>query len=118
MTSNPMIAATFRPAYGGFISRTDGDGLSCPPYVIAAVAADRAPEDALDLPAGYDFTTFDQIRFVTGYIGQDAHVSARQAAELAQIGAQLLALNAEGRINPPLTFSEAQSIEHLVHVAG
>jgi len=114
MSTHPDVLASFRPIPGGFVSRSDGGFGSCPPYVIAAVAADRVPEGSLDLPAGYDLDVLDRIRFATGFAGQDTHVSARQAGELAQIGRQLLALNADSKVNPPLGYFEEQSIAHLV----
>lgn len=115
---HPDIRASFHAVPGGYVSRSEGGPISCPPYVIASAAADRAPEDALDLPAGYDLDVLDQIRFATGFTGQDTHISPRQAAELAQIGARLLTLNAEGRIDPPLRYFEQQSIGHLVKEVG
>lgn len=118
MIDDPEILATFRVDGSSFTSRNGGGFISCPPYVIASIAS-RVPPGVLELPAGYDLSTLEQIKAITGWADQDTHVSARQAAELAQIGWQILELQARGEIDPPPGYLERQSIAHLVSlVAG
>lgn len=117
-TIHPEIAASFRAdGHGGFISRNDGFPVSCPPFVVAVIAGNRTEPGTLELPEGYDAGTLEQVRAMTGWVGRDVYVSGRQAAELARIGRQILALG-EGQIDPPLGYFERQSAEHLVRVAG
>lgn len=113
MSTHPDIAASFRETTGGYTSRSGGGFISCPPYVIAMVAAWRVPPGSLSLPEGYDESTLDRIRWLTGYVDQDVHISGRQAAELADIGRQILALD-----GVELSYFERQSIERLVSLAG
>lgn len=113
--TDPEIQATFQAARDGFTSRNAGGFVSCPPCVIAS-AANRAL-GALDLPPGYDSGTLDRIIAITGHVGVDVRVSVRQAGELAQIGAQLLALDGDGHLSPRLGYLQRQSIAHLVTLA-
>lgn len=111
--TDPEIGATFRAdGHGGFTSRNGGAFISCPPYVIASVAADRVL-GSLELPEGYDWEVLGRIQAITGWVKQDVYISARQAGELAQIGRQILRL-AEDQIEPPLGYFERQSVEHLI----
>ena len=118
MISDPDILATFRLDSSGFTSRNGGGFVSCPPYRIAAIASGRVPADAIDLPAGYDAETLEQIMAITGWTDRDVHVSARQAAELGYIGSQILDLQERepALIDPPLGYLERQSITHLVNL--
>lgn len=72
------------------------------------------PLQALKLPDGWDQEVLDQIVMITGVIEQDVRITIRQAEELAQIGAQLLELDGQGKVQPPLGHFEAQSVAHLV----
>lgn len=111
----PDIARSFRPDLsGGYISNSQGGFVKCPPYIIAFAASERVAHERLDLPSGYTQESLERIRWMTGVVDQDVHISPRQAQELAAIGAQLLRLDLE----PPLNAIERQSIEHLVMLAG
>ncbi|MCS0601113.1 hypothetical protein NX794_07695 [Streptomyces sp. LP11] len=90
-----------------------------PPYVIASCALRRVRPDSLTLPDGYDQAVLDQILTTAGAVEQDVRITGRQAAELAEIGAQLLELDDQGEVRPPLGYFEGQSVAHLVRtVAG
>lgn len=125
---DPEVRASFRPAklrrspqqtVPGFISRSAGGFISCPPYVIASVAGRRvAPGAQLDLPEGYDQSVLGHIRDTMGFVDLDVEVSGRQAEEFSQLGAQILALNQRGEIQPPLNYFEEQSVRHLVNMVG
>jgi len=125
---DPEVLESFLPAklqlsqkqtVPGFVSRSAGGFISCPPYVIASVAARRvAPEAQLDLPEGYDQSVLEHIQDTTGFVDVDVAVSSRQAEELSQLGAQILALNQRGEIQPPLSYFEEQSVRHLVNIVG
>ncbi len=108
---DPDVQASFWRIPGGFTSRSGGGFVSCPPYVIATVAADRVPAGAMNLPAGYYLNVLYRVKAITGWVGQDVFIDARQGAELAQIGRQILDADA---IEPPLSYFERQSVEHLV----
>lgn len=114
------VAASFRPAPGGFVSRADGGPASCPPYVIASIAAGgRIPAGSVTFPGGCDAEVLERIKTITGFRGEDVTVSARQATELAVIGRQILELDRIGQIRPPLGPYEKQAVTHLVAlVAG
>jgi hypothetical protein len=114
MTPDPDIAASFRATADGYVSCNGGGFISCPPYVIANVAS--RPDGTLELPEGYGPSVLDQIKALTGFVGRTVFISFRQGDELAQIGAQLLALEADGKIE--LRFSERQSIVHLIEVVN
>ncbi|UJW28755.1 helix-turn-helix domain-containing protein [Saccharothrix sp. AJ9571] len=116
--TDPEIIATFRRESGGFVSRSAGGFISCPPYVIASVAADRVRGGALKLPDGYDNDTLDQIKSISGFVERDTRISLRQAAELAHIGTQILELNSEGKVQPTLNHFEKQSIVHLLAIVS
>ena len=113
--NDPDIAASFRATADGYVSCNGGGFASCPPYVIANVVS-RVPGGLLELPEGYGPSVLDQIKALTGFVDRTVHISFRQAGELAQIGTQLLALEADGKIE--LRFSERQSIAHLIKEAG
>ncbi|KQX36999.1 hypothetical protein ASD97_10035 [Streptomyces sp. Root63] len=115
---DPEVAATFRADADGFISRSPGGVVSSPPYVIASCAVRRVPHEALTLPDGYDQDVLGQIITAAGFIDQDVRVTGRQAEELAQIGAQLLELDSQGKVQHPLGHFEMQSVAHLVHVVA
>ncbi|MDO0936598.1 hypothetical protein QQY66_34630 [Streptomyces sp. DG2A-72] len=112
------VALTFRRDSSGFVSRSDGGLLSCPPYIIARCAARRVPPESLKLPDGYDQEALDQIMAITGFVDRDVRVTSRQAEELAQIGAQLLEMQAHGKVQPPLDHFEHQSVAHLVRIVS
>lgn len=112
---DPEIRASFRTNEVGFVSRSAGGFISCPPYIIASVAQRRIAEGAeLSLPEGYSNDTLEIIQGQTGWLDRDTRVSPRQAEELAQIGRQVLTLNEQGAVQPPLNLTEKQSIGHLV----
>lgn len=76
---------------------------SCPPSVIATVASERVVKGAnIALPPDYDNEVLSNIRWLTGYYDKRVRVSPRQAHELRQIGAEILRLDGEGNIQPPL----------------
>lgn len=114
---DPQVRATFRATATGYSSRNGGGFVSCPPYRIASIAADRVQPDAITLPAGYDRDVLEQIKAITGFVDQDVRVSDRQARELADIGAQILALP-PAEVEPPLTHSDRELIGHLVNLVG
>jgi hypothetical protein len=117
MAADPRIAESFRRSGDGFVSRAD-PFVSCPPYVIASIAASgRARSGTIILPVGCDLDVLRHIKAITGFRDQDVPVSARQAAELARIGAQILALDDGDKLAPPLRRSEKQSVAHLVRIA-
>jgi hypothetical protein len=90
---------------------------SCPPYTIASVARDRVVDGAsLTLPQGYDEEVLYNVMRTTGYYDRKVHVTGRQASELRQIGAQVLALDEASQIQPPLTNTEKLSIQHLLQI--
>lgn len=108
---HPEIAATFTVAPNdGFTSRSGGGFVSCPPYVIASVASGL--NGLINLPESYDRETLERIRDITGWVGRDVHISDRQAAELADLGRQILALHKDGKA--ALGYFEHVSVEHLV----
>lgn len=112
---DPEIQRSFRPSSVGFVSRSVGGLISCPPYVIASVARRQVVEGAeLTLPEGYDNDTLSGVQDLTGRLEQDVRISSRRADELAQIGRQILILDEQGQIQPPLTAYQKQSIGHLV----
>ncbi|MEU5446898.1 hypothetical protein [Streptomyces californicus] len=100
------------------MSRSPGGYISSPPYVIASCAVRRVPPEALTLPDGYDQDVLAQIITAAGFIDQDVRIAGRQAEELAQIGAQLLELDSQGKVQHPLGHYEKQSVAHLVHVVS
>ena len=117
-TMHPEITASFRAdGHGGFTSRNDGWPISCPPFVVAVIAGNRTEPGTLELPEGYDADTLEQVKAITGWAGRDVYISGRQAAELAQIGRQILALS-EDQISPPLGYFERMSVEHLIRTTG
>ena len=103
----------------GFISRSAGGPASCPPYIIASVAGRRVVAGAaLSLPEGYDQETLQRVRDTTGWVDQEVAIDGNQAQELSCIGGQILDLNEQGNIQPPLNYFEKQSITHLLNLVG
>lgn len=115
---DPSVRASFRTAnHGAFVARTEDYTTSNPAYKIASIATNRVIETAnLDLPGGYDKETLRDVAGMAGYVDNDISISGRQAEELAHIGRQLLTLNEQGSIQPPLTYFEEQSVTHLVQL--
>ena len=112
---DPEVQRSFRQDSVGFVSRSAGGFTSCPPYVIASVAQRRIVDRAeLVLPEDCDDGLLSRIRNLTGFVDQDVRVSPLHAYDLAQIGRQILVLNEQGRVQPPLSDYEKQSIGHLV----
>jgi hypothetical protein len=111
------IHETFKPnMLDGFTSKTTFNDPS-PPYVIAQVARDRlADETMMILPDGYDKETLNKICWLSGEVEKNFGISYRQGCELRQIGAQILDLDDDFKIVPPLDFSEIQSIRRLIQV--
>lgn len=109
---------TFKPnRLDGFTSKIDSVYEPCAPYAIAQVARDRVMNGSLlQLPEGYDKVAFDRVCFLSGRIGVEYAISLKQGRELRDIGAQLLALDNDHMIKPPLGFEETQSIRRLIHV--
>lgn len=68
----------------------------------------------LSLPDGCNNDTLAQTAAATGWVDQDVKVSPRQADELAQIGRQILILDKQGSVQPPLSYYEKQSVGHLI----
>lgn len=100
---------------GEFLSQSRGS-YSCPPFIIANVAVDRVvPGKQISLPEDYDTETLKTLRWRTGWTDKPVHISGRQADDLRHIGSELLLLNAEGSIQPPLNYTEKSAIEWLIH---
>lgn len=110
---------TFYKNFGGdFTSRCD-PSVSCPPSIIARVAQNRIVEDSeIVLPEGVTDESLSQIRGITGIYDKGVRITPRQAEELQDLGRQILALNENQKIQPPLTLSEKASITHLIDVVG
>lgn len=115
---NYKVVDTFKPSgLEGFISLISSTYEPCAPYTIAQVARDRlVDESLLELPEGYDKDVLNRICWLSGSVGIEFGISLRQGQELREIGAQLLALDNEDKIMPPLDFDETQSIRRLVRV--
>jgi hypothetical protein len=116
---HPSIRETFYASpHGAFIGdNRDYDYLN-PPYHAAYIASGRRVVNPLqlELPDGYDMDRLDRIADQAGYYYREVVFDPQEAADLAQIGRQLLKLNAIGGIEPPLKFFEEQSLTHLVQL--
>ena len=118
--TDPGIQATFRlTTRDGFTSTRTPD-YSCPPHIIATLAEGKrlVPPAELELPDIYTMSVLKGIQWRTGSFYADTRIEGCQARELAAIGEQLLRLNAEEAIEPPLSYVEKHSIEHLVQLVG
>lgn len=116
---DPEVRASFRTAEVGFTSRNPDGPVTAPPYIIASVAQHRVvPGAHIELPDGYDNEVLSTIQGTTGWVNEYVRVSPQKAHELAQIGSQILALNEQGQIQPPLGYFEQQSVIHLVSLVG
>src|SRR5262245_28839955 len=109
---DPQVSRTFRPKGRGFISYSDGlaDAPPSPLWTIARTAQHRvvagAELDLSHIAPGYENQVLKEYEKRYGYTGVDVYVSSVRAAELAKIGRQILALNEQGGIQPPLEASE------------
>lgn len=111
-----QIESTFFQNSLGYTS-TFKRGELCPPYVVASVARDRIVQGAsLEMPQDYTAEVLNSIAWLTGYVDQPTQIGGRQALELRHIGQQLLALDANGQIQPPLNLIEMKSVEHLLRL--
>lgn len=116
---DPDVRDSFWAAGGAFVAKSERQVISNPVFKIASIATRRVVDGAnLELPEGYDNNTLENVEWLAGFQGKEVSVSGRQAEELAQIGAQLLALNEQGSIQPPLDYFEEHSITHLVQLVG
>jgi len=115
MNIDPAVRTSFRPTANGFEARNVGPPYSCPPYVIASAVRRVVAGATLITPDGYD-VTLNSIRLQTGDVDSVTRYTNHHATELAGIGRQLLSLNEQGSIQPPLTYYQEQSIQHLVHL--
>jgi hypothetical protein len=115
---NNNIYNSFRPhGLEGFKSTTSSSYETSPPYTIAQVARDRIKDKAsFKLPDGYDDEVLDRICWLSGQVNVEFAMSLRQGRELREIGAQILELDNEDQIVPPLEFEETQAIRRLVQV--
>jgi hypothetical protein len=119
------ISVTFRRAGRGFVSRSSADSgtyIPAPPYVIAVVARKRvAPGAALSMPhiaPGYEAQVLEEYEERYGYYGVDVPVSPKRAGHISEIGKQILALDKQGKIRPPLDDREKQTIGHMIAVVA
>jgi hypothetical protein len=115
---NNNVYNSFRPeGLEGFKSMTRSTYETSPPYTIAQVARDRITDKAsLMLPDGYDDEVLNRICWLSGQVNVEFAMSLRQGYELREIGAQILELDNEDKIMPPLGFEETQAIRRLVQV--
>lgn len=75
-----------------FVSTSNGPFELSPAYVVAKVAKDALWNGRpIDVPEGYSAKTLMDVCWILGVCGTPQHVSFRQAAELASIGAASLA---------------------------
>lgn len=114
------VRRSFRPEGHGFISYSDGlaGAPPSPLWTIARIAQHRVVTGVeLDLPhitPGYENQVLQEYEERYGYTGVDVYVSSVRAGQVAEIGRQILTLNEQGSIQPPLQDSEKQTISHLV----
>ena len=115
---NYKVIDTFKPnGLEGFTSKIRSVHEPCAPYVIVQAARDRlADESLLQLPEGYDKDSLNRICLLSGKVGVDFAMSLKQGRDMRDIGAQILALDNENKIVPPLDFEETQAIRRLVQV--
>ena len=114
------VSRSFRPEGRDFISYSDGlaGAPPSPLWTIARIAQHRVvPGVELDLPyitPGYENQVLYEYEERYGYTGVEVRVSSERAGQVAEIGRQILTLNEQGSIQPPLQHSEIQMIGHLV----
>ncbi len=109
------IRDTFRKTRTGFEERSSGKFAPSPMWTIAFTATSRVVEGAeLTLPEGYTPDILERGTRIYGSANEYARVSEKQAWEYAGIGRQILELDQQGKIQPPLGPFEKESITHLV----
>ena len=112
MSYDPTTYQTFHRNGDGYTSNTLDTFSLSPVYTIASVAKRLLiREKPVQLPEGYSLETLDQITWLTGSYGQEVHISARQATEIAIIGRQLLE-HYQNELSP----LERSAINWLLHV--
>lgn len=111
----------------GFFA-TSESSIPSPPYTISKIASgERFKERAvLQLPGrfadderrrpGSSGETFEYMRMLYGWTDRRVFVDSGQSAELRAIGVDLLRLDDEDLIEPPLNSLERDSIQYLVDV--
>lgn len=124
----PDIQGTFRKSEMGFTSRSASIGRSgdcyfpAPPSIIASAALTRVTADAeLDLPwitHGRETEVLSELECQYDHYDVDVLVSPRRASNLAALGSQILTLNEQGNIQPPLQPREHQAISWLISLVG
>jgi hypothetical protein len=114
------VSRSFRPEGRGFVSYSHGMEFAPPSplWTIARIAQHRVAEgvelDLSHVTPGYENQVLEEYEERYGYTGVDVYVSSVRAGQIANIGRQILALNEQGSIQPPLQDSEIQIIGHLV----
>ncbi|MET0701686.1 MAG: hypothetical protein ABWY93_18705 [Mycobacterium sp.] len=111
------IQESFRRCPEGFESYAAGGFVPCPPFVIAVSASELVDPGAIQLPDRYDREMLQQIRNLTGVVGRVVVISDRLAAELSEIGRQILELP-DDQLKTPLSLYERQAVTHLVNLVG
>jgi len=109
------LASTFvSDGHGGYLSVCD-PFLSCPPYVIADVAATLLTSGLhLEMPGDYNLEILENIKGLTGWRGERVRVTPRQATELRVIGRGIVALADSKALTTPLSYCQRASIELLI----
>lgn len=101
-----------------FYSRSPESGI-CAPTIICHVARKRVIEGAdFSLPEGQDDTSLLIIGWRAAKSDREVYVPNERATDLRDIGRQILRLNDEDMIQPPLVDVEIAHINQLIDVVG
>lgn len=118
---DPEIIKTFGRDGHGFRScsiETDGVSTPSPLWTIARVAQHRVVAgvglDLSPITPGYEDEVLGEYESRYGHIGVNVYVTPERARQFAEIGRQILALDKQGSIQPPLRNYEVQAIGHLI----
>jgi hypothetical protein len=113
VTSPDVLESFYLTTRGHFTATMVSGWIKSPPFVIASVILNRASPGAVRLPSDWNADALEAVCFQCGFYGRPVRVDRLQAAELADMGTQILGLPSEA-VNPPLNVVERQAIEHLV----
>lgn len=93
---------------------------SCPPAIVARIAlgAYRKKGPEIVYPEGYNEQDLKNLWYYVGHFKGASTITEQDGRLLANIGGQLLTLDASGLIKPPLKPKETTSIQHLIGVVA
>lgn len=110
---------SFMPRGDEFVTKMKCANEPSPPLVIARIVlSDRTQPDSLEYPDGFNASLLQGIAYSVELVDVEVPISYGTGLALRGLGRQILCLNDEEKINPPLDKYETQAIQRLISVVS